>query len=117
MGTTINQEPSQIDPFYVTLLVNNRLIKNCMIDSGAAANVMPYGVMKELGLSVHTSYGMCYAMDNREVIFVGTMRDVEVKIATFPKATYKMDVIVIDTKSHYGMLLSRQWVVVVGGHL
>ena len=36
-----------------------------MIDSGVAANVMPYGVMKELGLSVTTVYGKYYAMDNR----------------------------------------------------
>lgn len=114
VGTTITQEPSQVDPFYVTLLVNNRLIKNCMIDSGAVPNVMPYGVMKELGLLVTTVYGKCYAMDNREVPVIGTMKDVEVKIAAFPKATYKMDVIVTDTKPHYGMLLTRQWAVAVG---
>lgn len=115
--TTITQEPSQVDPFYVTLLVNNQLIKNCMIDSGAAANVMPYGVMKELGLSVTTVYGKCYAMDNREVPIIGTMKDVEVKIAAFPEATYKMDVIVTDTKPHYGMLLSRQWAAAVWGNV
>lgn len=117
VGTTITQEPSQVDPFYVTLLVNNRLIKNCMIYSKAAANVMPYGVMKELGLSVSTLYGKCYAMDNREVLVVGTIKDVEIKIAAFPEATYKVDVIVIDTKPHYGMLLSRQWVAIVGGNV
>lgn len=88
-----------------------------MIDSGAAANIMPYGVMKELGLSVTTIYGKCYAMDNREVPMIGTMRDVKVKIAAFPEATYKMDVIVTDTKPHYGMLLSRQWAVAVGGNV
>lgn len=107
MGTTITWKPSQVDPFYVTLLVNNILIKKCMIDSRAAASVMPYWVMQELVLSVSTLYGKCYAMDNREVPLVGTMKDVEVKIAAFPEATYKMDVIVTDIKPHYGMLLSR----------
>lgn len=109
VGTTITQEPSQVDPFYVTMLINNRLIKNCMIDFGVAANVIPYGVIKELGLLVSTLYGKCNAMDNREVLVIGTMKDVEVKLAVFPEATYKMDVIVIDTKPHYGMLLSKQW--------
>lgn len=56
-------------------------------------------------------------MDNREVPMVGTMKDVEVKIATFLEATYKMDVIVTNTKSHYGMLLSRQWAAPVGGNM
>lgn len=88
-----------------------------MIDSGAAANVMPYGVMKELGLSVNTFYGKCYAMDKKEVPVVATIKDVEIKIAAFPKATYKVDVIVTDTKPRYGMLLSRQWVAVVGGNV
>ena len=48
---------------------------------------------------------------------IGTMKYVEVKIAAFPEATYKMDVIVTDTKPHYGMLLSRQWVAAVGGNV
>lgn len=78
-----------------------------MIDSSAAANVMPYGVMKELGLLVSIVYGKCYAIVNREVPVIGTMKDVEVKIATFPEATYTMDVILTDTKPHYGMLLSK----------
>ncbi|XP_059076478.1 uncharacterized protein LOC131875815 [Cryptomeria japonica] len=47
--------------------------------NGAAINVMPVGVMKELGMEVDTNFGKCYAMDNHFVPVVGVMKDVEFK--------------------------------------
>ena len=49
-----------------------------------------------------------YAMDNREVPVVEMINGMEVKIAAFHEATYKIDVVVVDAQPHYGMLLSRQ---------
>lgn len=86
LGSTITKNPSQVDPFYLTLMINNKMIKNCMIDSGAAINVMPVGVMKELGMSVDTNFGKFYAMDNRSIPVVGVMKDVEFKLAACPEA-------------------------------
>ena len=37
-------------PFYLTLQINNLLLHNCMLDSGAAMNVMTLSIMKEMGL-------------------------------------------------------------------
>ena len=59
LGTPLNKNSNQVDPFYLTLLINNKLIKNCMIDSGAAVNIMSADVMKEIGLKVNTPYGKC----------------------------------------------------------
>ena len=39
-------------PFYLTLHIQNMLMYNCMLDSGAAMNVIPLHVMKEMGLEV-----------------------------------------------------------------
>lgn len=117
LGSTIIKNSSQVDPFYLTLMINNKMIKNCMIDSGATINVMPVGFMKELGMGTHTTFGKCYAMDNRSVLVVGVMKDVEFKLVACPEASYKIDITVVDVPPNYGMLLSRQWLNLIGGHV
>lgn len=88
-----------------------------MIDSEATINVMPMGVLKELGMGVDTTFGKCYAMDNRFVPVVGVMRDVEFKLEECPEASYKTNITVVDVPPNYGMLLSRQWSNLIGGHV
>ena len=39
-----------VAPFYITLNVHDRLLHNCMLDSGALHNVMPKDIMDRLGL-------------------------------------------------------------------
>lgn len=88
-----------------------------MIDSSTAINIMPVVVMKKLGMWVDTTSGKCYAMDSRHVLVVGIMKDVEVKLVTYPWVAHNIDIIVIDTPPHFGMLLSRQWIATVGGNV
>ena len=37
-------------PFFMTLLVNNKCLNNCMLDSRACANMMSLRVMEKLGM-------------------------------------------------------------------
>jgi hypothetical protein len=39
-------------PFFMTLLMNNKSLNNCMLDSGVGANMMSLKVMQQLGLKV-----------------------------------------------------------------
>jgi hypothetical protein len=39
-------------PFFMTLVMNNKCLNNCMLDSGVGANMMSLKVMKQLGLKV-----------------------------------------------------------------
>lgn len=50
IATTLNSNPNRIDPFYVTIQLNDKLIINYMIDSGASINIMPLSIMKDLVL-------------------------------------------------------------------
>ena len=52
-------------PFYLTLHIQNMLLHNCMLDSGAAMNVIPLYVMKEMGLEVTRPYGNVCGIDSR----------------------------------------------------
>jgi hypothetical protein len=42
--------------FYISLKVNNLLLKNCLLDSGASTNVMPLKTMQQLVLKVTRPY-------------------------------------------------------------
>lgn len=89
LGTTITKIPSQVDPFYMTLLINGKYANNCMIDSGDSINIMPIGVMRDLGLKVDFNYGKFYAMENRSIPIIGILKNLEGKIANFPKSTLR----------------------------
>jgi hypothetical protein len=39
-------------PFFMTLLMNNKSLNNCMLDLGVGANMMSLKVMQQLGLKV-----------------------------------------------------------------
>jgi hypothetical protein len=39
-------------PFFMTLLINRKLLNNCMLDSGVGANMMPLKVMEKLCLKI-----------------------------------------------------------------
>ena len=48
-----------IDSFFLSLIIKGRTLKNCMIDSGASNNIMPFKVMEALGLGVDIRQGRC----------------------------------------------------------
>ena len=64
-----NVDPRREDhpPFYVSLLVDNLLLHNCMLDSGASSNVVTRKVMEQLNLRITRPYHNVCAMDAREV--------------------------------------------------
>jgi len=43
-------------PFFMTLDVNDYILHNCMMDTGASTNVMPLSVMRQLGLQITRPY-------------------------------------------------------------
>ena len=52
-------------PFYISLLVNGLLFRNCMLDLGSSANTMTLEVINELGLIIYKSYRNAQALDSR----------------------------------------------------
>jgi hypothetical protein len=61
-------------PFFITLVVNNLLLHNLMLDSGASTNVMYLKVMNELGLETTRTYKNACRIDSKEIKFVAWLR-------------------------------------------
>ena len=51
-------------PFYITLIVHEQMIHNCLLDLGASHNSMPKAVMEALVLSITKPYHDLYAFDS-----------------------------------------------------
>ncbi|KAH9295238.1 hypothetical protein KI387_038826 [Taxus chinensis] len=117
LGTSLVESQLNVDPFFTTLIIKDRLLHNCMFDSRASCNVMPLEVMNELNIKVTTTYGKCTAMDSREVPVVGCVKGLVVQLAAYPGKNLKLDVVVVDCPAKWGMLLSRKWVASVGGNV
>jgi hypothetical protein len=104
-------------PFYCSLLVNGLILRNYMLDSGASNNIITLKAMHELGLQITKLCRNVQAIDAREVPCCGVIKDLQVCLKVAPKRTLVMDVLVIDCLTQWGMLLSRQWSVDVGGSM
>ncbi|KAH9298556.1 hypothetical protein KI387_030238, partial [Taxus chinensis] len=84
LGTSLVDSQLNVDPFFTTFLVKDRLLHNCMFDLGASCNIMPLEVMNELDIKLTIAYGKCTAMDSREVPVVGCVKGLVVQLAAYP---------------------------------
>lgn len=96
-------------PFYMSLHLGNDILHNCMLDSGASANVMPISVMKQLGLDVHRPYGNVCRLDSRSMSIHDVIKDMVVRLIASQDISIIMDIVVVDLPPSYGMLLSRKF--------
>jgi hypothetical protein len=97
-------------PFYITLQINDFLLHNLIFDPDAPRNIMTKKVMHQLGLDIS------YPNNNTQDGFTrGLIKDLVVSFHTFPDVSFKIDVIVIDTLSSWGILLCKYLVEKLGG--
>jgi len=90
-----------VAPFYITLKVHDRLLHNCMLDSGASHNIMPKSIRDRLGLKITRPYGEIYLFDSRRVKCKGMIKDLVVTLGQILVKNVLMDVVVIDIPLKY----------------
>jgi ribonuclease HI len=104
-------------PFYTSLNIHDKVLHNCLMDSGASHNLMPKTVMEELRLEITKSYHDLYLFDSRRVQCLGVIKDLVVTLFQLPMKSVVMDIVVVDVPPKFGMLLSRSWIKILGGTL
>jgi hypothetical protein len=104
-------------PFYLSLLMNDFILHNCMLDSGASSNVMTKKVMEQLNLRISRPYHNICAMDSKTIKVHGLIKGLQVHLVAFPDIMIEMDIVVIDVPDAWGMLLSRKTAADLGGNL
>ena len=89
-------------PFFVSMVVNNLHLHNCMYDSRASTNVITKNIMDRLNLKITRTYRNVCAMDSREVEVIGIILGLQLKLAAYPQITFQMDILVIDVSFSTG---------------
>jgi ribonuclease HI len=96
-------------PFDISLNIQDLILHNAMLDSGASHNLMPKAVMEKLGLEVTRPYKDLHSFDSNKVKCIGLIKDLCITLAQIPAKSMVMDIVVADIPPKYGMLLSRSW--------
>jgi hypothetical protein len=117
LGPMVEDRDDSSPPFYTSLNIHDKVLHNCLMDSGASHNLMPKTVMEELGLEVTKSYHDLYSFDSRRVQCLGVIKDLVVTLFQLPMKSVVMDIVVADVPPKFGMLLSRSWIKRLGGTL
>jgi hypothetical protein len=117
LGPMVEDRNDSSPPFYTSLNIHDKVLHNCLMDSGASHNLMPKTVMEELGLEVTRAYHDLYSFDSRKVQCLGVIKDLVVTLFQLPMKSVVMDIVVADVPPKFGMLLSRSWIKILGGTL
>jgi ribonuclease HI len=98
-----------VPPFYISVLIFDFVLHNCVADTGARHNVMPLRVMRRLGLECTGPCKDLLALDSRTVETIGYIKDLPIAYDQAPEVSMLINVIVADIPEAYGMLLGREW--------
>ena len=71
-------------PFYVSLMIGDLLLHNCMLDSGSSSSIMTKKVMQQFNLKTTRPYQNVCAMDSRPVKVEGMIENQLVRLAKYP---------------------------------
>jgi ribosomal protein L31 len=99
----------------VTLNIHDKMLHNCMLDSGASHNLMSKVVMEKMELEITRPCHDLYSFDSKKVKCYGLIKDMVVTLVHLPVKMIMMDMVVDEVPSNYGMLLSRTWARKLGG--
>jgi hypothetical protein len=56
IGPHIENDKDSVAPFYITLIVHDHLLHNCMLDLAASHNLKQKIIMEKLGLQITRPY-------------------------------------------------------------
>jgi hypothetical protein len=87
---------SQTPPFLLTFDIFNQNVHNCLVDSGASSNVMPYSFCKKLNTQPQIWKMNIIQLDQSHVKVLGELKDVLIRISSNSKVHQMIDIIVVD---------------------
>lgn len=113
LGMGKNKPPA----FYMTLEIDEYILHNCLVDSGAATTIVPKAVYDVMGLPLtRTSMGVLQ-LDSMLVKIVGVIKDVVLKVHKCPSVIITQEIMVVELSPLFGLCLSREFTAKIGGYL
>ena len=117
LGPMIEELDESCPPFYISLNIHDKILHNCLLDSGASHNLMPKVVMDELGLNITKPYHDLSSFNSRKVKFPGLIKDLVINLSQLPSKIIVINIVVADIPPMFGILSSFSWIKRLGGTL
>ena len=117
LGPMIEDLKDSCPPFYISLNIHDKILHNCLLDSGASHNLMPKAVMDEIGLIITNHYHDLFSFESRKVNCLGLIKNLAVNLMQLPSKSVMMDIVVADIPPKLGILMSRSWIKRLSGTL
>jgi hypothetical protein len=92
---------SHTPPFLLTFEIFNKNVHNCLVDSGASSNIMPYSVCLKLNISPQKSVVQIVQLDHTKVKVLGEMNSVLIRLSSNSKVCQIIDILVVDIPEFY----------------
>jgi hypothetical protein len=106
---TRRKSRSQTPPFLLNFDIFNRNVHNCLVDSRALSNVMPYSVCKKLNAKPHMRKTNIIQLHRSHVKVLGELKDVLIFLSSNSTVIQTIDIIVVDILESYGVILRKYW--------
>ena len=103
-------------PFYVSLIIGNKLVHNCMVDSGATSTVMPKKIANFLGLKYEPLEKGVVQLDGSSVKTIGVVKNASLTLHSCPNFSISQDIFVIDLPAYFAICLSRDFIAKIDGY-
>jgi hypothetical protein len=107
---------SNTPSFLSTFDICNKKLHNCMVDLGASSNVMTFKVCEKINVKPEESDIQIIQMDITRVKVIGELKNVLIRLSSNRKVHHTIDIIVVDILDTCGMILSRDWSIVLNGY-
>jgi hypothetical protein len=86
LGPMVEYRDDSSPPFYTSLNIHDKVLHNCLMDSGALIISCPKLSWKNSGLEVTKAYHDLYSFDSRRVQCLGVIKDL---VVTFVSAAHE----------------------------
>ena len=102
-------------PFYVSLIIGDKIVHNCMIYSRASSFVIPRYVANLMGIKYEPMVRDVLQLDGSSSKTVGVLKQVEMALHAFLGCTLTLDISITNLKLHFVIYLLRDFTTKIGG--
>ena len=100
LGPMIKDLKESCPPFYISLNIHDKILHNCLLDSGASHNLIPKAVMDEISLNITKPYQDLFSFDSRKVKCLGLIKDLAVNLTQLPSKSIMLEIMEQKTRWH-----------------
>ena len=113
-GTSKKSKPS---PFYLSLIIRDKIVHNCMINSGASTSIMPRCVADQVGLKYEPMIKQVIQLGGLSMIMIGIIKGLRMELHASLDCTITQDISIVELPPHFSIFLSRDFTAQIEGYI